>query len=283
MKIFFKFSAFSFLVALLFWSCEKEENKIYYKGGTPPALSATAGADFNYANADELALTLDWTNPDYAFTTGVNSHDVNYNIEIDTVGASFTNPAKKVITLSKDLSYSFTVSDLNDLMLNQLNLQADTTHNLEIRVISSLTNNSAQLISNSVQFTARAYSIPPKVTPPASGTLYITGSATNADWQCGCGESAPADQTFTQVTPTLYELTTTLKSGGSYLFIPRYGTWNAVPPDPNKYGGVGANNTNNVNGDDFKPGGGDLLAPSETATYKIVVDFQKGKFTVTKQ
>jgi len=282
MKSFFKFSAFSFFAAVLFWGCEKEETKVYYQGGTPPALTATPGADFNYANADGTGLTLTWTNPEYMFTTGVNSHDVSYNIEIDTA-SDFSNPAKKIITVSKDLSYIFKVSDLNDIMLNTLNLQADASHTLQIRVISSLTNNSAQLISNTVQLTVTAYSIPPKVAPPASGTLYITGSATQASWQCGCGEGAPEDQTFTQVTPTVYELTTDLVGGGSYLFIPRYGTWNAVPPDPEKYGGVGANNTNNVNGDDFKPKGGDLLAPAESGTYKIVVDFQKGKFTLTKQ
>jgi len=284
MKSFLKFSAFSFLVVLFFGRCEKQESKIYFTGGTPPVLTATEGAEFNYANAAETALTITWTNPDYNFTTGLNSHDVNYNIEIDTAGSNFTNPAKKVITVSKDLSRSFLVSELNDIMLNQLSLQPDATHTLEIRVISSLTSGTeTQLISNTVQFIANAYSIPPKVTPPASGTLYITGSATQANWQCGCGESAPEDQTFTQVTPTVYELTTDLIGGGSYLFIPRYGTWNAVPPDPDKYGGIGANNTNNVLGDDFKAKGGDLLAPPESGTYKIVVDFQKGKFTLTKQ
>ena len=277
-----KLSALSLVTVLLVWSCDKEETKIYYQGGTPPALAATTGADFNYPNAEETALTLTWTNPEYQFTTGVNSHDVSYNVEIDTA-TDFSNPSKKVITVSKDLSYSFKVSDLNDIMLNQLNLQPDATHTLQIRVISSLSNNTVQLVSNVIQFTAFAYSIPPKVTPPSTGTLYITGSATQASWQCGCGESAPADQTFTQVSPTLYELTTTLTGGGSYLFLPRYGTWNAFPPDPEKYGGVGANNTNNVNGDEFKAKGGDLLAPAESGTYKIVVDFQKGKFTVTKQ
>ena len=125
--------------------------------------------------------------------------------------------------------------------------------------------------------------IPPKVAPPISGTLYITGSATDADWQCGCGDAPPANQTFVPVSSTVYELTTHLKGGGSYLFIPRYGTWNAVAPDPDKYGGTAAKNGNNVAGDEFKPSGNDLLAPAVDGMYKIVVDFQKGKFTVTKQ
>jgi hypothetical protein len=60
------------------------------------------------------------------------------------------------------------------------------------------------------------------------------------------------------------------------LLIPKNGMWE-------KYGGMGANNTNNVNGDDFKAEGGDLLAPPASGRYKISVDFQRGKFTLTPQ
>jgi len=68
-----------------------------------------------------------------------------------------------------------------------------------------------------------------------------------------------------------------LIGGGSYLLLPVNGSWNA------KYGGTGSsNNSNNVNGDDFKFGGSDLLAPAENGNYKIEIDFQRGKFTVTK-
>ena len=39
----------------------------------------------------------------------------------------------------------------------------------------------------------------------------------------------------------------------------------------------------NVDGDNFKPEGGDMLSPPATRFYKIVVDFKTGKFTVTPQ
>ncbi|MEK7199408.1 MAG: hypothetical protein AAB212_05760, partial [Bacteroidota bacterium] len=68
-----------------------------------------------------------------------------------------------------------------------------------------------------------------------------------------------------------------LSGGNSYLFLPVNGDWGA------KYGAIGANNSNNPDGDDFKPGGGDMLAPAVSGNYKISVDFQRGKFTVTKQ
>src|ERR1043166_4439310 len=166
MKTIFRLTVLLVSASFLFAGCEKDETKLYFQGGTSPVLTAMPGADVNYLNADKVALTLNWTNPNYTFTTGVSSLDVSYNIEIDTVGSNFTNPAKKVITVSKDLSYSFTAADLNDIMQNQLSLDTGAEHNLQFRVISSLTNNSAQLTSNSVQLNATPYVIPPKVEPP---------------------------------------------------------------------------------------------------------------------
>jgi len=267
------------LFTLVLLSCKKDEHKIYFEGGTAPVLtsSVTGTIPLSFADQDKEALKLSWTNPNYQFTTGVSSQDVNYTIEIDTTGADFSNPKKQTIVISKDLSQSFTQSKFNDYLLNQLLLKPGMPHNIEIRVSSSLTGGSVVLPSNVLKFVTTPYAIPPKVAPPASGKLFITGSATPASWQCGCGEPELASQQFTQVSPTLYVLPSiALTGGGSYLFIPVYGDWGA------KYGGVGANNSNDVNGGDFKANGGDLLAPATSGNYKIEVDFQRGKFTVTK-
>src|SRR6476659_10219094 len=97
MKIISKLLLLSFLLSAAFSSCEKDENKIYLEGGTPPVLSASVSGDRNlsYANADKVALVLTWTNPNYQLTTGISSQDVSYLVEIDTAGASFTNPKRK--------------------------------------------------------------------------------------------------------------------------------------------------------------------------------------------
>ncbi len=276
MKTFFKIQAFAFITSLMLWGCTKEETKIFYEGGTPPVLTSTEGAEVSFTNKDKFVLTLNWTNPDYMFTTGVSSHDVNYNIEIDTLGSNFSNPAKKVIIVNQDLEYRFTGSEMNDIMLNQLGLLSGVEHTLEIRVSSSLVNNSAKLTSNSVTYVSTPFAIPPKVTPPATGELFITGSASEKGWMSG-GDADVPSQKFTQVTETLYELTAVLNGGGSYLFVPDYGNWDK------KYGTFDKNDPNTVYGGDFKAQGEDILAPAETGTYKIQVDFQKGKFTVTKQ
>jgi starch-binding outer membrane protein SusE/F len=267
----------SFLMALL-WSCEKKENRIFFEGGTAPVLTASRSGNIPmaFATQDQEAIKLSWTNPNYQFTTGPSSQDVTYQVEIDTTGANFTNPNKKVLAINNDLSLSIKQSELNDYLLNQLQLKAGMSHNVEMRVKASLANNSVPLYSNVMKFTITPYAIPPKVTPPASGTLYVTGGATTAGWMAG-GDAEVVSQKFTQVSPTLYVLpSVALKGGESYLLVPVYGNWD------NKYGAIGANNSNNPDSDDFKAGGGDLKAPAASGNYKIEVDFQRGKYTLTK-
>ena len=150
-------------------------------------------------------------------------------------------------------------------------------HNIEIRVTARIGTNTLPLSSNVLPFSTTPYTIPPKVTPPASGKLYLVGSATPGGDATGWDNPVPVPtQKFTQVSPTLYEITISLIGDKSYLFLPVNGSWAA------KYGGVGSNNTNNVNGDDFRAEGGDLRSPAASGAYKIQVDFQRGKFTVTK-
>lgn len=270
---------FSSLLLFIFWSCKKDENKIYFEGGTAPVLSSsvTTTIPLSFINKDNEAVRLSWTNPDYLFTTGVSSQNVNYLIEIDTTGANFTNPKKRTLAIANSLSKTITQAELNDYLLNTLELKPSMPHNIELRVKSSLTGNSVSLTSNVLKFVVTPYSIPPKVDPPASGKLFITGSATPASWQCGCGEAELISQKFTQMSPTLYVLPSiTLTGGGSYLLLPVYGSWAA------KYGFTGSNNANNVDGDEFKAGGNDLKAPAVTGNYKIEVNFQTGRYTLTK-
>jgi hypothetical protein len=259
-----------------FASCEKDEHKIYFEGGTAPVLSSsvTGTIPMFFKEAAQEAVTLSWTNPDYKFTTGVSSQDVSYLLEIDTTGSNFTNPKRRTLSIKNGLSKTITQGELNDYLLNTLELKPEMPHAVEMRVTASLTGNAAPLASNVLAFTVTPYTIPPKVAPPVSGKLFIIGDATPGDWNNPVPEPA---QEFTQVSPTLYEITIALIGGKSYLFIPVNGSWSA------KYGFIGEKNKNNVNGDDFKPEGNDMVAPGASGTYKIQVNFQTGKYTVTKQ
>ena len=107
------------LVVNLFASCKKDENKLFYLGGNAPTLSAsvTGPLVLTIVNRNNPAITFNWTNPDYQFTTGISSQDVNYTLEIDSTGSNFTNPTKGEIIYSKVLSTNLSVGELNSKLL----------------------------------------------------------------------------------------------------------------------------------------------------------------------
>lgn len=266
-------------VSAVLLSCSKQENKDYLESSTPPVLTASFNAaNLSFANADNTALSLSWTNPNYKFTTGLSSQDVSYLVEIDTTGSNFTNPQRQSITVSKDLGISFTGSQLNNYLLNEL-LSPGMAHNIEIRVTASLTNNAAPLLSNVVKLTATPYAIPPKVAPPASGQLFLVGSATPGGDATGWNNPVPVpSQQFTQVSPTLYEITIPLIGGKEYLLLPVNGDWthkyavsDKTVPGLSAGGDFGLDKSDNIPG------------PAASGTYKIQVNFQTGKFSVTQQ
>lgn len=274
MKYISKILLLSSLMITALWSCKKDENQIFFAGGTAPVLKSSVASatvmPLDVANKDATAFVLSWTNPNYSFTTGVSSQSVDYTIEIDTTGANFTSPSKKQITLSSDLSKTITVGDLNGYLL-ELGLKTDVSHNIEIRLKSSLAGTGV-LYSNVMKYVVTPYLVV-KIALPASGKLFLVGNASPGGWN----NPVPVpSQEFTRVSTTVFELTIALTGGNSYLLLPVNGDWS------DKYGGVGANNTNNPDKDDFKRGGGDLKAPAASGNYKISVDFVTGKYTLTK-
>ena len=112
---------------------------------------------------------------------------------------------------------------------------------------------------------------------PASGRLFIVGNGTAGGDATGWNNPVPVpSQEFSRLDETTWGGVFQLTGGKSYLLLPtNNNVWDI------KYGGTGANNANNVDGDNFKVGGGDLKTPAASGMYKIIFDFQQGKFTVT--
>ena len=265
----------SILVAVTFFACQKADNKISYQGGTPPVLTANQTTiPLTYLTRANAAVTLAWTNPNYMFTTGLSSQDVFYQIEIDTTGSNFTNPSRKILQVSKDLSITLSQNDINDYMLNSLGLAVSVNHNIEARVISTLINNSVPLTSNTVKFSAIPFTTPPKVDTPVGGSLFLVGDATPGGWN----NPVPVlTQKFTKITPTIYEISIGLTGGKEYLILPVNGSWS------HKYAVQDKTIPGLNNGGDFKLDANDNFpGPTLSGNYLIHVDFQRGKFTVTK-
>lgn len=271
MKNISKLLFFTTLLVALF-SCEKEENRIYFEGGTAPALTASKSAvRLSPATENETAIVLNWTNPNFKLTTGTSSQDVSYLLEIDTAGGNFNSTNKYVTSISKDLTKTFTEKELNGILGNTMGLKPARQYTLQARVIASIAGSaSTKLASNTVSFTATPFAPPPKV-EPYGPKVFIVGSATPGGWD----NPVPANQELTKESDMVYSITMNLVGGNSYLFLPVNGSWSQ------KYGFDGANNTNDPMGGDFKREGGDFKAPATSGKYKITVDFQKGKFTLT--
>ena len=272
---------------LLLASCKKDEAKVYYAGsGLAPVLtsSATDSISLPVTDTTSNAVTFAWTNPNYQFSNGVSSINVSYYLEFDTVN-TFDGPHLDQVGFTSVLSNTFTVSGINNILTNKLFLKTDVQHIIYVRIeafIAPYTSGSPlgePLFSNTFTYKVTPYSTPPAVTPPASGALYIVGSATpggsSHGWDNPISNAPVSQQQFTQISNTEYKITIPLIGGGEYKFISVNGSWT------NQWS-VAAADTE-PNGGPFVFNGANSIAPSASGTYIIDVNFQTGSFSVTPQ
>jgi len=262
------------ITATVFVSCKKEINSVTYLGGTNPALTAASLAPIVMVKSDENKTwnTFTWTNPNYQFTTGVSSQDVTYTLQFDTTGSNFKNPGIQEIVVAKDLSRAVTIKEINTAMA-KLGLMENFSHNMEIRIKSTLNNSSAALYSNVLKQVITNY-LDVAVPLPTTGELYLVGDATAGGW----ANPVPVPtQKFTKTNGTTFEITVTLTGGKEYLILPLNGDWGHKYAVKDKT--VSGLNTGGDFGFDL---GDNFPGPSASGLYKIVLDFKIGKFTVTK-
>ncbi len=272
MKIIFKILLLAVTTALFFTACDKADNLPFYKpgvAGAPVLTSSAATIAPLPADSNNNVITFSWTKPDFA----TDSANIKYIIEIDSAGKNFSNAVAK--TINGKLNITFTAKELNTILLG-FGFAFNTPYDVEVRITSSYANNNQLVKSNIIILNATPYKTPPKVTLPASGKLFLVGNATAGGDATGWNNPVPVPtQEFSRLDETTFAGVFLLNAGKTYLLLPVNGSWDA------KFGGTGNNNANNVDGDDFKLAGGDLKAPAVTGMYKIIVDFQSGKFTTT--
>ena len=268
-----KYILIATLIITGLWSCEKDENKIYFEGGTNPVLTAssTDALVLTRADKDKQAIKFSWNNPNYQFSTGISSQDVNYILQVDTVGANFTSPFIQEVAISKDLSIELTVQELNAI-LTKLNMAEDVPHDIEFRLKASLGNNSALLYSNVIAISITPY-LDVAVPIPPTGELFITGDGTPSGWT----NAPPVTQKATQISNTEYTITMSFSPGFFYKFLSTSGAWQP------QYGGSSA-----TGGDlGYNMGGGSdpdaIPTPAEAGNYKVTLNFKTGKYSVVKQ
>jgi starch-binding outer membrane protein SusE/F len=264
--------------SLVVWiACEKEGDKITLLGGTEMVLDVSSKTDLVLTKTQENfnSLQFQWTSPEYKFSNGVNTQDVNYTLQIDKDGGDFTGAKVVNLDYKKLATVSFKVKDLNNALAG-LELTDGVPNIFQFRVKSTLANRNSPVTSNVVKIKISTYL---DVVFPVPAKLYITGPAapeltSNGDGWMDAGETEVISQKFTQINAYTFVINSLQINGGKqFLIVPVYGNWD------NKYGFTGEEAKNIANGDSFKPGGNNFLAPPISKAYKITFNFKTGKYT----
>lgn len=254
-------------VWLFLAACDKAEPLPFYPNGKAPSLSASATTIAPLpTDSNNTVLILTWTYPAYA----TDSASIKYVVEIDSAGKNFSNAASKIVTGS--LSTSFKAKELNAILLGfgyAFNIPVD----MEVRVKSSYANNNEQYISNVLKIRMTPYKIPPKIALPSSLKLFIVGDATAGGWN----NPVPVpSQELARLDETTWGGVFQLTGGKQYLLLPVNGDWShKYSVANNSLPGLSAGGDFGYDLNDNFPG------PATTGLYKIIVDFQTGKFSVT--
>jgi hypothetical protein len=264
-------------IALVFFvSCEKDEARDTFVSGTTPVFAASVkdsiGLNFNTEN--DKAVTFSWSNPNYQFASGVSSHNVSYSLEIDTAGANFNGKNKVTVSISQDLTVTYTQKAFN-ILISDLKVRTGRVAQLEMRVLASIGSKATSIASNKLVFKVLPYAPPPKVPVPTAGTLWVVGNAFASGWSNPLPAPFDVSQKFTKVSDTQYELVVDMLSTGNYKLIQEQGVWGT------QYRPLaGDANSGTFERRDADPG---FVAPAVAGKYKLVFDFQAGTYTVTKQ
>lgn len=288
MKKFIKLIFGTVFTAAVMLSCKKDENQVFFQGGTNPVFSAssTAAMVLASANKDNPAITFSWTNPNYQFNTGNSSQDVTYILQVDTAGANFTNPKLQERSISNDLSVTLTVKELNTF-LTKMELQSGVAHNMEFRIKSTLLNGTVPLYSNVLKISVNNYLdfvVEPPGTPNpipfqyADGNLWIVGDAVASGWSNPLPAPYDNSQKFSRAggpSDVLhYQANITFNATGGYKLIQTQGVWST------QYHAM--DGTAKLSGD-FEKKDSDPQFPSPGAgLYKVEINFQTGTYKLTK-
>lgn len=253
--------------AVMLTACEKVEDLPYYGLGKDPVLSASVTSVAPIpADSLKTALVLTWTNPEYA----TDSTNMKYIIQVDSTGRNFSRAVSREVLGARTLSFS--ARELNNILLGY-GFEFNKAYDIDVRIISSYANNNERRFSNVLKIRATPYKIPPRVQLPSTGRLFIVGDATQGGWS----NPVPVpSQELHRIDETTFGGIFRLNGGKQYLILPENGNWGS------KYS-LGNNGLAGISG------GGDFgfnlsdnfPSPAADGFYRIILDFQTGKFTVT--
>lgn len=253
-------------VLVVMAACTKEPPLFVYKNGTGTTLAISDTSFGPIASDSNLyRLKMKWGNPNFA----TDLSNVKFITQIDFAGKKFSNPYTQTV-------YGAFSDSVQNKVLNKWLLDNGVAFaqyaNLEIRLVYSYSNNNDMMVTEPIPFRFRAYKIPPKIVLPVGGDLFLVGSATQGGWS---NPVPTPTQQFARLSETSWGGVFQLNGGAQYLVLPKNGDWG------NKYSVANTGLAGLETGGDFGfnlPG--NFPGPAADGLYKIIFDFQIGKFTV---
>lgn len=139
--------------SIALWSCKKDEVRAVSNGGSPNNLTSSASAlvlASDSANGGvNTAVTFDWTETKYGFKAAV-----KYTLELALAGTDFADARK--VEMNNALSKSYSVADFNTLAI-LLGISPNNAADVEVRVLSTVTDAQPAIISNVTTLTVTPY------------------------------------------------------------------------------------------------------------------------------
>jgi starch-binding outer membrane protein SusE/F len=255
--------------AMLFSSCDKVKDLPLYGNGKTSVLSssvttlAPAPTDSNNA-----VVTFSWTSPEYKQDPLL----YKYAIEIDSANGDFLRAKTKVV--KGVLTASMTGKEINTILLGY-GFEFNVAHDLYVRLITSYGNSNESYTSNVIKISAKAYKVPPKIALPLTERLFIVGGASDFGWDNNSSPLFPAAREFARTEETKWVGIFNLKANEAYKVLQKQGDWDSqfrMLPG----GTAEAGEFDQKNADPAFP------SPTETGKYKIIMNFQTGKFSTVK-
>ncbi|MBN2612702.1 MAG: SusE domain-containing protein [Bacteroidales bacterium] len=164
----------SILIGLImvFFSCEKDEDRVVIKSDITPNTFTALSSDSFVLVMDEAANVFQsfaWTDVDFGFDVAK-----TFKIQIDSTGKNFAN-AVDVSTVNNLYASSINIGDFNKVLLD-MGIEPDAPVELDFRVVTIINDNVDPVYSNVVSAVVTPYAT---VFPP----IYMCGAATGGwDW-----------------------------------------------------------------------------------------------------
>ncbi|MGD8428669.1 MAG: SusF/SusE family outer membrane protein [Balneolaceae bacterium] len=250
------------IILALFSACKKSQPlgpRESSKDRLPALKSSASDLELDQANSKNTAVEFSWSS---GSNHGTNSA-IDYTLQFDMKGNDFASPLSIGIGRGS-YSKAYTVSEFNTLLTDQLNIDPETTEELEVRIKSTTSDSSVTPdFSNSVTLSATPYK-------PVSTTLYLIGDAAPSGWDANNATALDPDPD----TPYIFTYEGNL-AAGDFKFITTLGQF---LPSYNKGQDAGHlfHRTDNGQPDD-------KFSITEPGPYLVTVNLVELTITIEKQ